>query len=142
VSQFHNQRRLSTDADVGRACHTGPMVVPKITDAELRAIEARNDPRDISRLVAALKKANADLANPFRLEKAWRKLTVFLRHVDLFHSVDALARLCPCDFSGPLVEDCTALALRRGFIMLKAPGRLELTKRGARLLPKVTESDL
>lgn len=118
------------------------MVAPEITDAELNAIEARNDPGDISRLVAALKAANADLANPFRLEKAWRKFTVYLRHVDLCHSLDALARLSPEDSSGRLVEDCTALALRRGLIMRKAPGRLELTKRGARLLPKVTASDL
>jgi hypothetical protein len=108
----------------------------RMTDAELSAIEERSDPADIARLVAALREANAALANPLRFEQTVKKLTFYLGHVDLWKSTDKLVRLSRGDFSESQVEDCTKLALRLDLIRRKPTGRLELTKRGKGSLPK------
>jgi len=102
------------------------MAAHEITDAELNAIEARSDPADIPRIVAALREANADLANPLRVEKAQRTIIGYLQSIQLRLSLDNLP------------ADCTTVALRMELIKRNASGGLELTRRGARLLPKPT----
>jgi hypothetical protein len=98
------------------------MAAHEITDAELNAIEARSDPADIPRIVVALREANADLANPLRLEKAQQTIIHYLQNIQLRFSVDNLP------------EDCTKVALRIDLIEQNASGGFKLTRRGTRFL--------
>jgi hypothetical protein len=119
------------------------MAVPGVTDAELDAVEARNDPADIPHLVAALRQARAALSHPFRLERAQRTFVSYLRYVDRYHSVDGLNAKWNPEFSQErLVKDCTVLALETGYIRQTSSGELELTKRGNKFLPDISADDL
>ncbi len=106
------------------------MAAPELTDADLDAMDARRDPGDVPALVAALRRARAELASPLRIDVAWPMLLTYLRRIDLMHVGDSLVGT----YSAEVVEECRIVALKLGFVREARTGRLDLTKRGAGVL--------
>jgi hypothetical protein len=112
------------------------MAAPALTNADLDEMDARRDSADIPRLLAALRAARAELAQPLRIDAAWPTLMTYLRRIDLLHVGDSLVGT----FTAQTVEDCRIVALKLGFIREARTGRLDLTKRGAGVLPDSTKN--